>query len=196
MVLHLCGNEYKILTPQKRKWILTTSQLKMPKRINFLSFVLLKYVSITTSSPRSCKTPTHPPRGNIFLVKCVFFFFFFGASNLTAEFPAAHRQQHVWLNLQGGVLLLFPRETGGGGGNKKKINPCDTRAIDKLFTMPCGERLQKWNEKKLQTVPKFTPQTDDVTILCHDSTTQLTVSGKKIWMSPTSTRPTFIQKWT
>lgn len=34
--------------------------------------------------------------------------------------------------------------------------------------MPCGERLQT-----LQTVPKFTPQKDDVTTFCHDSTTQL-----------------------
>lgn len=113
----------------------------------------------------SCKnTISHSQREHI---SCEFFFFFFGEHQIWLQSFQQHADSSVFgWTCRAGLCCCPPEKPTGG--NKKKINPHDARAINKLFTMPCGERLQT-----LQTVPKFTPQKDDVTTFCHDSTTQL-----------------------
>lgn len=161
----------------------------MPKRIHFLSFVLLKYVSITTSSLRSCKTPTHTPKREHISHEMRSFFFW--SIEFDCRVSSSTQTAACLVEPAGRGPAAVPQRNGGERTKRKSIRATLVQSINYL---QCHVVRGCRNEKTLQTVPKFTPQKDDVTLLCHDSTTQLTVGEKRIWMSPTSTRSTFILK--
>lgn len=133
-------------------------------------------------------TNSHSQEGTYFSWNA---FFFFWSIEFDCRVSSSTQTAACLVEPAGRGPAAVPQRNGGERTKRKSIHATLVQSINYL---QCHVVRGCRNEKTLQTVPKFTPQKDDVTLLCHDSTTQLTVGEKRIWMSPTSTRSTFILK--
>ena len=155
----------------------------MPNRIYFLSSALLRYVSITTSSLAQLqKHQLALPEGTYFLWN--FLFFFLGSIKFDCRVSSSTQTAACLVEPAGRGSAAVPQRNQREGTKRKSIRATLAQSINYLQCHVV--RGCRRSRRSLNSLLRKMMSPLSVMIRQHSSTVG------EIWMSPTSTRSTFI----